>query len=100
MYAKIIVRNNSVQTDNFFTYKIPKVLENEVLVGHRVLVPFGLGNKLIEGFVFEITDSLDGDFKTKEIIDVLDKNPLFTKEDVELIKFIKNNRIFVPILIV
>ncbi len=90
MYAKIIVRNNSVQTDNFFTYKIPKVLENEVLVGHRVLVPFGLGNKLVEGFVFEITDSLDGDFKTKEIIDVLDKNPLFTKEDIELIKFIKN----------
>lgn len=90
MYAKIIVRNNSVQTDNFFTYKIPKVLENEVLVGHRVLVPFGLGNKLIEGFVFEITDSLDGDFKTKEIIDVLDKNLLFTKEDIELIKFIKN----------
>lgn len=90
MYAKIIVRNNSIQTDNFFTYKVPKILESEVLIGHRVLVPFGLGNKLIEGFVFEITNVLDGNFKVKEITDILDKEPLFKEEDIKLIKFMKN----------
>ena len=53
-YAKVIVRNNSIYTDNLFTYEIPEFLENELEVGHRILVPFGKGNKPTEAFVLKL----------------------------------------------
>ena len=51
-YAKVIVKNNSQYTDNLFTYKVPEFLQDEICLGHRVLVPFGKGNKPIEAYVF------------------------------------------------
>ena len=44
-YAKVIVKNNTRYTDNLFTYKIPEFLVDGMQIGHRVLVPFGKGNK-------------------------------------------------------
>lgn len=89
-YAKVIVRSNTIHTDNLFTYEIPEFLSNDLNIGHRVLVPFGLGNKPIEAFVFEITDNLEENIKLKYIIDILDKDPIFKVEDLELVKWMKN----------
>ena len=89
-YAKVIVRSNTIHTDNLFTYEIPEFLLNELNVGHRVLVPFGRGNKPTEAFVFEIIKKLDENIKTKYIVDILDKDPIFRLEDLELVKWMKN----------
>lgn len=89
-YAKVIVRSNTIHTDNLFTYEIPEFLSNELNLGHRVLVPFGRGNKPTEAFVFEIINNLDKNIKTKDIVDILDKDPIFRLEDLELVKWMKN----------
>lgn len=89
-YAKVIVRSNTIHTDNLFTYEIPEFLSNELNIGHRVLVPFGRGNKPTEAFVFEIINNLDENIKTKDIVDILDKDPIFRLEDLELVKWMKN----------
>ena len=89
-YAKVIVRSNTTHTDNLFTYKIPEFLINEIEIGHRVLVPFGRGNKPVEAFVFEIISELDETYKIKEIEDLLDEKPIFKSEDLELVKWMKN----------
>lgn len=89
-YAKLVVRNNTIHTDNLFTYKVPSYLINNLEVGHRVLVPFGKGNKPTEAFVFEINDKFDEDIKLKEIIDTLDEKPIFKNSDIELVKWMKN----------
>lgn len=47
-YAEVVVRSNSTYTDNLFTYQIPDYFEGKIEVGHRVLVPFGRGNKPVE----------------------------------------------------
>ncbi|PBG35367.1 hypothetical protein BGU91_11855, partial [Clostridioides difficile] len=47
-------------------------------------------NKPTEAFVFQFTDSLDEKIKIKEIIDILDENPIFRKEDLELVYWMKN----------
>ena len=101
MYAEVIVRSNTVYTDNLFTYKIPEFLEDVLRVGHRVLVPFGKGNKPIEAFVFKIKknfgdekgleeENSDKKFKIKEIVDILDEEPLFLPEQLELVHWMKN----------
>ncbi|MGL5347363.1 MAG: primosomal protein N' [Peptostreptococcaceae bacterium] len=89
-YAKVIVRSNTVYTDNLFTYKVPEFLEDDIKVGHRVLVPFGRGNKPTEAFVFEISDFLEENIKTKDVVDLLDEEPIFKVEDLELVKWMKN----------
>ncbi len=89
-YAKLVVRSNTIHTDNLFTYKFSNLLIDDLKVGHRVLVPFGRGNKPTEAFVFEINNEVEDNIRLKEIIDVLDKEPIFSKEDLELVKWMKN----------
>ena len=89
-YAKVIVRNNSIYTDNLFTYEIPEFLENELEVGHRILVPFGKGNKPTEAFVFEITNIIEEGIKSKYVVDILDEKPIFKLSDLELVRWMKN----------
>ena len=50
----------------------------------RVLVPFGKGNKTSVAFVYEIVDKLDEDFKTKDIISIIDENKLIEDELIDL----------------
>ncbi|MGL5693920.1 MAG: primosomal protein N', partial [Peptostreptococcaceae bacterium] len=89
-YAKVIVRNNSIYTDNLFTYEVPDFFKEELELGHRILVPFGRGNKPTEAFVFEITNEIEENIKTKEVVDLLDEKPIFKVEDLELVKWMKN----------
>ncbi|SHJ58083.1 primosomal protein N' [Tepidibacter formicigenes] len=92
-YAKVVVSNNSNHTDELYTYKIPEFLIDEIKIGHRVLVTFGRGNKPIEAFVFEISSFKEGDFKVKEIINILDENPILKKRDIEIIKWMREEYI-------
>lgn len=89
-YAKVIVKNNTRYTDNLFTYKIPEFLVDDMQIGHRVLVPFGKGNKPIEAYVFSITDEKEANINYKEIFDILDEYPIFKEEDINLIKWMRN----------
>ncbi|MEG2984019.1 MAG: primosomal protein N' [Peptostreptococcaceae bacterium] len=89
-YAKIIVRNNSIYTDNLFTYEVPDFLSENIKIGHRVLAPFGIYNKPLEGFVFDIVNHVDENIKTKKLVDLLDEEPIFNKDDISLIVWMKN----------
>ena len=51
MTAQVLVEIKAKSIDKTFTYNIPKYLESEVMVGKRVLVPFG--RQKIEGFVLK-----------------------------------------------
>ena len=89
-YAKVVVRSNTIHTDNLFTYQVPEFLFDELKIGHRVLVPFGKGNKPTEAFIFELTDTLDEKIRTKEIVDILDEKPIFKPEELDLVYWMKN----------
>ena len=90
MYVKVIVKNNSQYTDNLFTYKVPEFLQDEICLGHRILVPFGKGNKPIEAYVFRIMHNNDEKVETKYIYDILDERPILKREALELIHWMKN----------
>ncbi|MDY2926421.1 MAG: hypothetical protein SOT06_05085, partial [Eubacteriales bacterium] len=54
MFARVIVDISNTNVDRLFTYSIPD--DMQIVSGQRVLVPFGRGNKPIEGIVIELTD--------------------------------------------
>ncbi|MBV7271935.1 primosomal protein N' [Clostridiaceae bacterium UIB06] len=85
-YAGIIVNNTSVQLDKIFTYKIPENLMNKLYVGFRVKIPFGMGNKKIDGFVVELYEDINAKGNIKEIQSICEAFSVFTEKDLLLIK--------------
>lgn len=71
MYADIIVDISYDKLDKTFQYRIPEALADRINIGTRVFAPFGKGNRLISGYVINMTHepSYDPD-KIKDIYSV------------------------------
>lgn len=86
--AEVIVDVPAMQTDTPYSYLIPEALGDKVLKGMRVEVPFGKGNRHVQGFVLETRfyDSLAelGEIEMKEIVSVLDLSPVLNDEMLAL----------------
>ncbi len=67
-----------------FTYSIPGNLKEKINPGQRVLVPFGRERKL--GFVVNVVPSSKVK-NTKEIIDLIDEEPIINQEILELTRW-------------
>lgn len=65
MVAEVIINRGAKKLNRTFDYNIPKELEELILVGSKVLVPFGNGEKLTEAFVVGIKET--SDFEVKDI---------------------------------
>ena len=86
MYADILVELKAKQIDKTFTYLIPNKLLNDIEIGKRVIVPFG--KQKLEGFVLKIEINKQIDYEVKEIIDVIDENPVLNSEMLKLGEYI------------
>lgn len=69
------------------TYAVPDELAADVIVGGRVVVPVGK-KKLYTGIVFQLFDDFEDDIEIKEVISVLDRNPVVTLLQLNLWKWI------------
>lgn len=87
-FAEVIVENNSINTDKPFTYKIEENLKGVVKPGMRVIVPFGKGNKNIQGIVINLLEDFQSKYKLKSIIDILDDKPIISDNLLKLSKWI------------
>ncbi len=65
MVAEVIINRGAKKLNRTFDYNIPKQLEELILVGSKVLVPFGNGGKLTEAFVVGIKEK--STFEVKDI---------------------------------
>ena len=87
MFAQVIVDIAHSNVDRLFTYRA----DENIAVGQRVLVPFGAGNKSIEGFVLGVSDSYDGTVALKSVIRTMEPYTVFTSEQIQLAHWIKQN---------
>lgn len=81
--AKIAVSAATYWVDRPFDYAIPVNLENTLMPGMRVTVPFGRGNRRCEGMVLSIDEPKDI-MKLKSIENILDKEPVLDKHMIKL----------------
>lgn len=88
-YAGIIVNNSSLQVDRLFTYLIPESLNAKIEIGSRVKVPFGTGNKNIDGFVFELYEEANESINYKSITQICEETPILSESDLRLIKVMR-----------
>lgn len=92
-YCKVLLRESVRQTDKEYTYKIPDSMEQTVVPGSYVEVPFGFGNRTSIALVTYTSDDLSNlgfdPLKLKEIKSVIDLYPVMNKDQLELIEPLK-----------
>lgn len=86
--AQVIVKSQSFKTDKIYSYSIPESLQGQITRGVRVAVPFGGGNRKVEGVVLDVCDG-EFEYKLKNILKVLDEHPLVNDELLSLALWIK-----------
>ena len=83
MVAEVILNSKAKQLNRTFDYNIPKEMESIILVGSKVLVPFGRFKKLEEAHVVKIKEK--SEYEIKDIAKV--ENGL-TNNQIELANWI------------
>lgn len=91
-FANIIVDISHEKLDRPFGYIIPEKLSDCIQVGTAVKIPFGKGNRLIAGYVIEVTDKPGFDIaKMKEIDSVIEGATSVETGLIRLAWWIKEN---------
>ena len=70
--------------DGTFTYSVPQQLDGQVKTGCRVLVPFGR-NKQYVGLVARLHDQRPEGYDVKDILQVIDTQPILLQEQYRLV---------------
>ena len=90
MYVSVLTQIGVKAVDQTFFYHVPKLLENNIKIGVRVRIPFG--NMILDGFVLGISDNSSyNNSKIKDIINVIDEEPVLNKEMLLLGKYMSDN---------
>ncbi len=89
-FAEIIVNNKCRETDRPFSYAVPEGLKEGICPGSRVIVPFGKGNKQLEGYVLCLKARSDIDAaKLKPISRLIDHETVLSEKMLELAKWMR-----------
>lgn len=85
MIAKVLVEINNINVDKTFDYIVPFEYIEKIKIGMRVKVPFA--SRELEGFVLDLVNSVDDNYELKEIISIVDSEPILNNELLHLGKF-------------
>ncbi len=91
-YANIIVDISHEKLDKSFQYLIPDELQGMIQPGTLVQIPFGKGNRLIKGYVLEVTDKAEyPEEKMKYLQGVVTDDMLVETKLIQLAWWMKTN---------
>ncbi len=82
MIAEIIINTSAKKLNRTFDYKVPKELEEQIMIGSKVLVPFGNKKEPEEGYVVGFKETTE--YKVKEISKLED---MLSDKQIELAKW-------------
>ncbi|PYG87378.1 replication restart DNA helicase PriA [Ruminiclostridium sufflavum DSM 19573] len=93
--ASIVLSNTTRSFDKKYTYAVPEGLKGQICAGCRVLVPFGSGSMVKEGFVLEMNPEKDSakPIGYKTVKSVLEPYPLLKEDNIRLLEWMKKQYI-------
>ena len=86
--AAVVVNKTARVLDKLFHYKVPEALSGKLCIGMLVAVPFGKGDTLTEAYIVDFPQTTELD-ELKEIHALIECEPLFDAQFLELIHFMK-----------
>ena len=89
MIAAVAVEKTALHFDKLFDYRVTDEQTAVLQPGMRVLIPFGASNSRRQGMVLAVSDNDLSEEKLKTISDVLDPSPILTKQQLDLVRYLK-----------
>ena len=90
IYARVIVNISHENLDKTYEYAVPKEWESYAVVGAQVLIPFGAGNRKIEGFILQLSDTPEFDpERIKSICSVITTGTVIEGHFIKLAAWIR-----------
>jgi primosomal protein N' (replication factor Y) len=86
LVAEVAVENALFYFDRLFSYRVPQELQGQVRRGLRVLVPFGRGNRKVQGLVFSVKDE-EPVRPLKPVLAAIDREPVLNEEGFRLLDY-------------
>jgi primosomal protein N' (replication factor Y) len=86
--AVVAINGTMREFDKQYHYLVPEDLSENLLPGMRVIVPFGNGNSLKEGYDLGFAGNSDYS-RMKNIKKIIDKKPVLTASQIELAGWMK-----------
>ncbi|MDI6777167.1 MAG: primosomal protein N' [Syntrophales bacterium] len=84
MFVRVAI---NIPSEKTFLYAVPEALKKEITTGKRVFIPFG--KKRLTGYVIEKTSAATcEDIDLREIISILDPEPLFNEDDLSFYQWV------------
>ena len=89
MFAKVIVDIAHAAVDRAFTYRVPAGLD--IRPGHHVLVPFGQGSHVQEGFVLSLSEEsgLEEGVAVKDVLSSVEPYTVLLPEQIALAEWMQ-----------
>lgn len=85
-YIDVAIDNKSEHTDTLYTYGCR---EEQVGIGQKVYVPFGLGDKVREAYVFRVSHEPETEYKKLKYAESLDEEICLTEEMINTCRWMK-----------
>ncbi len=89
LLAKVAISSATYAIDKPYDYAVPQEMRGTLRPGTRVLVPFGPGNKRVEGLVLDLADG-ERIPRLKSILAPLDSEPVLSEELLKLALWMRN----------
>ncbi|MCQ4635303.1 primosomal protein N' [Anaerovorax odorimutans] len=85
-YINVAIDNKSEHTDTLYTYGCE---DDQVQVGQKVYVPFGLGDKVREAYVFQVLEEPEQEYKKLKFAEKIDEEVSLTEEIIDTCMWMK-----------
>ncbi|MCX5853962.1 MAG: hypothetical protein NTZ24_05135, partial [Deltaproteobacteria bacterium] len=90
MFVRVAV---NIASDKTFIYAVPDRFEKGIATGKRVLVP--LEKRRLPGYILEAAPASSFE-NPKDIIDIIDTEPLFNEDDLKFYQWVSRYYIYPP----
>lgn len=92
LFADVIIDISVKSLDKPFQYMVPESLQEEAVIGARVVIPFGNGNRSRQGYIIGLSQTPKFDVKrTKEILCVKEQAVVAESHLLKLAHWMKEN---------
>ena len=83
LVAKVAVSAATLSIDKLYDYLVPEEYREIAACGQRVIVPFGGGNRRVQGFIVALEGD-SGEFQLKPLLHIYDDGVGLSGEDISL----------------
>lgn len=96
LYADVAVQAPQALDDLLFTYRVPEAMAENMAAGARVVIPFGKRSAKKDGFVLRLHNETPEHKPVKNILQLLDDEPLLLAEQIELGLWVARHYVTTP----